>query len=111
MAGLPVLPTLTRLHPAFAQTPTLAQAVTNWINSMAEVHRDRMPQTVHYTTAMPDLESLMQEWPPQVEAALSKVQLPSADLDVSLAQYTDIVCGAYRCGSRHTLVDGRTRAI
>lgn len=69
-----------------------SKAVTNWINSMAEVHRDRMPQTVHYTTAMPDLESLMQEWPPQVEAALSKVQLPSADLDVSLAQYTDIVC-------------------
>lgn len=61
---------------------------------MAEVHRDRMPQTVHYTTTMPDLESLMQEWPPHVEEALAKVQLPSADLDVPLAQYTDIVCGA-----------------
>lgn len=60
---------------------------------MAEVHRDRMPQTVHYTTAMPDLEALMQEWPSEVEAALSKLQLPSADLDVSLPQYTDIVCG------------------
>lgn len=35
----------------------------------------------------------MQEWPDEVEAALSKIQLPSADLDVSLAQYVDIACG------------------
>ncbi len=60
---------------------------------MAEVHRDRMPQTVHYVTAMPDEEGLMQEWPAEVESALDRVQLPSADLNVSLATYTDIACG------------------
>ena len=63
---------------------------------------------------MPDIENLMQEWPPQFEEALKKVRhyllsmvicqdlswsplpiqvgLPSADLDCDLPTYSDIVC-------------------
>eukprot|EP00043_Microstomoeca_roanoka_P001447 m.32771 g.32771 ORF g.32771 m.32771 type:complete len:364 (-) comp10820_c0_seq1:93-1184(-) len=68
------------------------KAIDNWIRSIAEVHRDKQPQTVHYTSPMPDLETLMQEWPPEVEELLNKVQLPSGDLNVSLQEMTDIVC-------------------
>ncbi|EGD81648.1 intraflagellar transporter IFT43 [Salpingoeca rosetta] len=68
------------------------KAIDTWVTSIAEVHRDKQPQTVHYTGAMPDLESLMQEWPPQMEALLDKVQLPSGDLNVSLQEMTDIAC-------------------
>ena len=59
---------------------------------------------------MPDVEDLMQEWPPQFEDALKEVSayqhndcvfmlsclqlgLPTADLDCDLTQYTDIICG------------------
>eukprot|EP01147_Barroeca_monosierra_P010228 gene10231-2384_t len=68
------------------------KAIDNWVRSISEVHRDRQPQSVHYTSSMPDLESLMQEWPPEMEAALDKVQLPSGDLNVSLQEMTDISC-------------------
>lgn len=68
------------------------KAIDNWIRSIGEVHRDKQPQTVHYTAPMPDLESLMQEWPTEMEALLDKVQLPTGDLDVSLKEMTDIAC-------------------
>lgn len=43
---------------------------------------------------MPDVELLMQEWPPEVEAPLksNKIDLPSAELDVQLKHYVSIVC-------------------
>lgn len=45
---------------------------------------------------MPDIDTLMQAWPEAVEEVLAKIQLPSAELDVPLDQYVDIVCGALR---------------
>jgi hypothetical protein len=83
-------------HHRRARCDFLAQAIDSWIASIAEVHRDKQPQSVHYSCTMPDIDTLMQEWPEEVEAALSQAQLPSADLDVSLAEYTDIVCSRLR---------------
>eukprot|EP00050_Salpingoeca_kvevrii_P012876 m.25381 g.25381 ORF g.25381 m.25381 type:complete len:353 (-) comp4425_c0_seq1:92-1150(-) len=73
-----------------AQTNT--RPVENWVQSITELHRQKPPQSVHYTSEMPDIESLMQEWPADFEAALSKLSLPDADLDVSLPQFVDIIC-------------------
>jgi intraflagellar transport protein 46 len=42
---------------------------------------------------MPDIEELMQEWPSDFEELLNTVGLPSAELDVDLAQYVDLICG------------------
>lgn len=44
---------------------------------------------------MPDVEELMQEWPPEFEDLLNTVGLPTAELDVDLAQYVDLICGMY----------------
>ena len=56
---------------------------------------------------MPDVDSLMQEWPTQFEELLKEVSIlifssiiiylfktsvPPADVDVDLATYTDIAC-------------------
>lgn len=68
------------------------KAIDNWITSIAELHREKPPQSVDYTTNMPDIDKLMQEWPPEFEALLGKAQLPSADLNVSLKEYVSIVC-------------------
>eukprot|EP00730_Choanoeca_flexa_P013028 TRINITY_DN4896_c0_g1_i3.p1 TRINITY_DN4896_c0_g1~~TRINITY_DN4896_c0_g1_i3.p1 ORF type:complete len:354 (+),score=61.07 TRINITY_DN4896_c0_g1_i3:38-1063(+) len=68
------------------------KAIDNWIESISQVHRDKQPQTVHYTSSMPDIDTLMQEWPEEVEQVLRSVQLPSASLDVDIKEYSDIVC-------------------
>ena len=41
---------------------------------------------------MPDIESLMQEWPPEFEELLKRVGLPTADMNCDLDQYVDMVC-------------------
>ncbi|XP_064407449.1 intraflagellar transport protein 46 homolog isoform X2 [Halichondria panicea] len=68
------------------------KALDNWIESVSELHRQKPATNVHYTKNMPDIESLMQEWPPEFEEALTETGVPSADLDCDLAQYTDILC-------------------
>jgi intraflagellar transport protein 46 len=50
-----------------------SKSLDNWIESIAEIHRQKPPTTVHYTKNMPDVEDLMQEWPAQFEEALQEV--------------------------------------
>lgn len=69
------------------------KAVDAWIASITELHRQRPPQSVHFSHVMPDIEALLQEWPADMEELLRTVELPSAELDVPLKDYADIVCG------------------
>ena len=41
---------------------------------------------------MPDIDTLMQEWPPDFEDLLNKVGLPTADIDCTLDQYVEMIC-------------------
>lgn len=68
------------------------KAIDNWIGSIGDIHRQRPPQNVHYTKPMPDIETLMQEWPPEFEELLKSVNLPSADMDCELSEYIDMIC-------------------
>ncbi|XP_026797726.3 intraflagellar transport protein 46 homolog [Pangasianodon hypophthalmus] len=70
-----------------------SKAIDNWIESISELHRSKPPATVHYTRPMPDIDMLMQEWPPEFEELLGKVNLPTADINCDLAEYIDIICG------------------
>ncbi|KAJ8399015.1 hypothetical protein AAFF_G00416820 [Aldrovandia affinis] len=69
------------------------KVIENWIESISELHRSKPPATVHYTRSMPDIDSLMQEWPPEFEELLGKVSLPTADINCDLGEYIDIICG------------------
>lgn len=69
------------------------KAIDAWISSITELHRQKPPQSVHYSHPMPDIESLLQEWPTEFEELLKTVELPSGDLEVPLKDYADIVCG------------------
>ncbi|KAK3564366.1 hypothetical protein QTP86_017330 [Hemibagrus guttatus] len=69
------------------------KVIDNWIESISELHRSKPPATVHYTRPMPDIDTLMQEWPPEFEELLGKVSLPTADINCDLAEYIDIICG------------------
>eukprot|EP00882_Tetradesmus_deserticola_P012332 GHRQ01013071.1.p1 GENE.GHRQ01013071.1~~GHRQ01013071.1.p1 ORF type:complete len:227 (+),score=73.24 GHRQ01013071.1:1075-1755(+) len=56
------------------------QRLATWISSIADLHKSKPAAAVHYSRPMPDLEVLMQEWPPELEAALRSSKLPTADL-------------------------------
>uniref|UniRef100_A0A7S1GBS6 Intraflagellar transport protein 46 homolog n=1 Tax=Bicosoecida sp. CB-2014 TaxID=1486930 RepID=A0A7S1GBS6_9STRA len=66
--------------------------ITKWINSVNELHRSKPPPQVHYTKAMPDIESLMQVWPEEVEDLLGKITLPSADMEMDIKEYAATIC-------------------
>ncbi|XP_060079832.1 intraflagellar transport protein 46 homolog [Ylistrum balloti] len=66
--------------------------IDSWIESIRELRRIQPPPNVHYSKNMPDIDTLMQEWPPEFEELLKEVGLPTAELDCDLAEYVDLVC-------------------
>ncbi|CAL1590069.1 unnamed protein product [Knipowitschia caucasica] len=75
---------------AFPESNT--RPVDHWSDSITALHRSKPPPTVHFSRAMPDVDSLMQEWLPELEELLSRVALPSAELTLDLGDYVDLVC-------------------
>ncbi|CAG0880897.1 unnamed protein product [Cyprideis torosa] len=69
------------------------KAIDKWIKDISDLHRSKPPPTVHYSKPMPDIDSLMQEHPVDFEDLLRSISLPTAELDCSLKEYVDIVCG------------------
>eukprot|EP01137_Pigoraptor_chileana_P032399 Opistho-2@21702 len=66
--------------------------IDGWIKSIAELHRQKPAATVNYSKRMPDVDQLMQEWPPEFEDMLKSLSLPTADLNVDIKQYVELVC-------------------
>ncbi|VDN04064.1 unnamed protein product [Thelazia callipaeda] len=66
------------------------------VNEVALKKLDRADQnareidTVDYPSSMPSIESLMEEWPTEMENLLKTEQLPKASLDTTLEEYVDI---------------------
>lgn len=42
---------------------------------------------------MPEVSTLMAEWPAKFEDAIRNLSLPGSQLDCSLKEYIDIICG------------------
>ncbi|KAH9574817.1 hypothetical protein CY35_01G079600 [Sphagnum magellanicum] len=63
-----------------------------WINSIKDLHHAKPPPSVVFSKPMPDIEKLMQVWPPQMETIFKTIELPKAHLDVDLATLIDICC-------------------
>ena len=55
-------------------------------------HKTRPPPTVNYTKNMPDIESLMQEWPPEMEQAFKATPFPGPEIDMHVSDYAKIIC-------------------
>lgn len=78
---------------SIASPQTNPRAVDSWVESISALHRSKPPASVQYVRPMPDIDSLMQEWPGELEELLGRLQLPPARLHCSPAQYADAVCG------------------
>lgn len=68
------------------------QDVERWIRSIEDLHRSKPPPQVNYRRSMPDMDTLLDMWPPEFEAALENLRLPSPDLDMSLGEYAKVLC-------------------
>mmetsp|Transcript_58985 Transcript_58985/g.97811 ORF Transcript_58985/g.97811 Transcript_58985/m.97811 type:complete len:587 (+) Transcript_58985:78-1838(+) len=69
--------------------------IDKWISDISNLHKKKPAPTVHYTQHMPDVEQLLQVWPPDFEDLLTRgsiLELPPAQLNVELYQYVKIVC-------------------
>lgn len=67
-------------------------AVEKWIQSINDLHRSKPPPQVHYRRNMPDVDTLLDVWPEEFEAALQHLHLPSPDLELSLPEYVKVIC-------------------
>ena len=59
---------------------------------MADIHKNKQPPSVSYSKVMPDIDSLMKEWPPEVEELLAGLAAPIEEIDLSLADYGKVAC-------------------
>lgn len=51
-----------------------------WIKSIQELHSGKPPPTMSYSKNMPDIETLMQEWPSEMEELLNQACSPGLSL-------------------------------
>ncbi|XP_074479803.1 intraflagellar transport protein 46 homolog [Sebastes fasciatus] len=75
-----------------ASPQTNPRALDSWVESIGALHRSKPAASVQYGRPMPDIDSLMQEWPGELEELLGRLQLPPARLGCGLAEYADAVC-------------------
>ncbi|CAK9816764.1 Intraflagellar transport protein 46 homolog [Anthophora quadrimaculata] len=67
------------------------KSIDKWIEDINQLHRSKHPPAVHLTKPMPDIDSLLQQWPPEVEEKLNEVELDFTELDCTLPELVDIV--------------------
>jgi intraflagellar transport protein 46 len=77
----------------FIQNPSgNMKALTSFLESYDEISRNRAPPAMNYSYKMPDLNDLIQEWPEEMDGALGSLPLPTADMDLTLEEYTRVIC-------------------
>ncbi|KAL0223751.1 hypothetical protein P9112_003141 [Eukaryota sp. TZLM1-RC] len=69
-----------------------SRQIADWVRNVEEIHRNLPPPAVVYSRKMPELESLMQIWPPHVEKALEDLSFPHPDIDLDLETYATYAC-------------------
>ncbi|KHJ48390.1 hypothetical protein D918_01661 [Trichuris suis] len=68
-------------------------AIDKWIEEVSNKYSVKQSTSpAYHAENMPDMDSLMQEWPAEFEQLLSSTELPSATDDISLNEYADLIC-------------------
>uniref|UniRef100_A0A2H1WSQ0 Intraflagellar transport protein 46 homolog n=1 Tax=Spodoptera frugiperda TaxID=7108 RepID=A0A2H1WSQ0_SPOFR len=88
-----------------------SKAIERWIKDVSELHLSKPAPTVAYTSKMPDIDTLMEEWPESMEETLNEVGFPPGTLDCSLSQYVDLVCGLFDVPIAGDTLNDRIQAL
>ncbi|KAI8898612.1 intraflagellar transport complex B protein 46 C terminal-domain-containing protein [Globomyces pollinis-pini] len=71
-----------------------AKPIDGWIHSIRELHNKKPLPSVNYSHSMPDIEHLMQVWPPEIETALEQNEediLPKPEMELPLTKYIELL--------------------
>uniref|UniRef100_A0A2A4JU25 Intraflagellar transport protein 46 homolog n=1 Tax=Heliothis virescens TaxID=7102 RepID=A0A2A4JU25_HELVI len=88
-----------------------SKAIERWIKDVSELHLSKPAPTVAYTSKMPDIDTLMEEWPESMEETLNEVGFPPGTLDCTLSQYVDLVCGLFDVPIAGDTLNDRIQAL
>lgn len=66
--------------------------IEDWVKNIKELHKNKPRPQVSYSKNMPDIETLMQEWPAELEDTLKHLQLPDENVDLNLHDYVKVMC-------------------
>ena len=81
------------------------KALDSWLESIEEIHRNRPPPKLIYSSPMPELEDLMEPWDETFEETLKSCPLPTAELDCSLEDYAKIICSILEIPVRGNIIE------
>nr|XP_026498944.1 intraflagellar transport protein 46 homolog [Vanessa tameamea] len=87
------------------------KAIERWVKDVSELHSVKPPPTFTYASKMPDIDSLMEEWPDIMEDTLNEVGFPPANIDCSLSQYVDLVCALFDIPVQGDTLNDRIQAL
>ena len=84
------------LRETVVQSSGTAQEIDTWIENIKHLHETTARPdsvTLLQNHQKPDIEELMQEWHDELENAFTVHSIPNPDLDCSLEEYINILCG------------------
>lgn len=68
------------------------KAIDRWIKDINELHKSKHSSSMNYSNPMPDVDTLMQEWPADFEDQLANIESLNRHLDCDLPTLVDTVC-------------------
>ncbi|OHT00258.1 hypothetical protein TRFO_33081 [Tritrichomonas foetus] len=82
-----------------------SKALNSFLSSIEEIHRNRPPPSMTYSTKMPEFEELMEVWPDEIEEMLKTVPIPGADMDLSVEEYVRVICAILEIPVKGNMVE------
>ncbi|KAF7268754.1 intraflagellar transport 46 [Rhynchophorus ferrugineus] len=68
------------------------KVIDKWIKDISHLHKSKSSPIVHYSQPMPDLDTLMEQWPEDMEQKLKNDGFPKPSDSESIIDYVDTVC-------------------
>ncbi|XP_066597483.1 intraflagellar transport protein 46 homolog [Prorops nasuta] len=69
-----------------------SKAIDKWIEDMNRLHRSKHPSIVQLSKPLPDIDMLMQRWPPEVQQQRQLEQLRDKFFEFGLTEIIDKIC-------------------
>lgn len=79
--------------------------LVSWLDSIEEIHRQRPPPSVMYSSKMPEFEALMEPWPDKFDDALKALLVPSSEMDLSFEDYARVVCSVLEIPVKGNIIE------
>lgn len=85
-------------------------AINEWMDNVDSLHREKPPAKVYYSNPMPDIDQLMQAWPPEMEKRLND-HPPKLPKSKTLEEAVDVACNILDIPVHKEEKNGRIQAL